>query len=86
MKLLFLVNLISFIFSIKDFRPIKKCHISNLSFDNYLSSTPYRSGDIDSEVIEAWNEKKLNEPIYKEPITQSPCSAVEDYCYDEVCT
>lgn len=46
----------------------------------------YRSGDIDSEVIEAWNEKKLNEPIYKEPITQSPCSAVEDYCYDEVCT
>lgn len=48
MKLLFLVNLISFIFSIKDFRPIKKCDISNLSFDNYLSSTPYRSGDIDT--------------------------------------
>ena len=46
----------------------------------------YRSGDIDAEVLEAWNEKKFNEPIYKEPIAQNPCSTDEDDAYDEVCT
>lgn len=52
MKLVFFLFLVihsfSLFFSITINRPIKKCNLSILSFDNYLSSIPYRRGQIDT--------------------------------------
>ena len=41
-------------------------------FDKYAAlQSLYKSGDIDSEVLEAWKEKKLTEPVYQVPINST---------------